>query len=201
MVKLLFGPAHTIYCFLFSSFTLAALQNVTVDDAVLTGAVVFQYLPLPSTSSWNIGNNCSACTARLDASQAYNGTWHDSTYYPGGVYKSFEFNFTGRHLTTGSSLYIYFILANTIPNATVKSTELNFFMDGSSVGTYQHSPMSSTDYQYNVAVYVNDSVPFGTHAVTVEPVYGNNLELMLFDYLVYTYVLVVKKAILMVQSA
>lgn len=84
-----------VYFILFANFALAALQNVTVDDAVLTGAVVPQYLP--SASSWNVGNNCSTCLAKPDPSQAYNGTWHDTTFSPGtAVSQTVEFTFTGR---------------------------------------------------------------------------------------------------------
>ncbi|KAF8552923.1 hypothetical protein OG21DRAFT_1510912 [Imleria badia] len=66
-----------VYPVLSASFALAALQNVTVDNAVLTGAMVPQYLP--SDSVWNIGNNCTACFVKPDPSLAYNGTWHDTT--------------------------------------------------------------------------------------------------------------------------
>ena len=85
-----------VYLVLFASFTLAALQNVTVDDAVLTGAVVPQYLP--TTALWNsvIGNNCTTCIAKPDPSLAYDGTWHDTSYFPGDDYTpAFEFTLTG----------------------------------------------------------------------------------------------------------
>ena len=82
-------------CFiLFASFALAALQNVTVDDAVLIGAAVPTYLPSPS--SWNQGNICSGCLVRPNPSMAYNGTWHDTTFSPNStVSQAFEFTFVG----------------------------------------------------------------------------------------------------------
>ena len=82
-------------CFiLFASFALAALQNVTVDDAVLTGAVVPTYLPSPS--NWNQGNICLGCLVQPDSSMAYNGTWHDTTFSPNStVSQAFEFTFIG----------------------------------------------------------------------------------------------------------
>ena len=83
-----------IYLVLSASFALAALQNVTVDDAVLIGAVVPQYLP--SDSVWNIGNNCTSCFVKPNPSLAYNGTWHDTTYSSSNSYtQAIEFTFTG----------------------------------------------------------------------------------------------------------
>ncbi|KAH0826889.1 hypothetical protein J3R83DRAFT_4435, partial [Lanmaoa asiatica] len=163
---------------LFPSFAFAVLQNVTVDDAVLTGAVVPQYLP--SNSAWNIGNNCSVCRVQPDPSEAYNGTWHDTTFSPGtAVSQAVEFTFTG------NALYIFFILANTVPNASTL-TDINFYMDAVAVGTFVHTPSTSTDFQYNAPVYVNESLAFGQHSITIQPVNSGNAVIMLFDYLVYT---------------
>lgn len=60
----------------------AALVNVTVDDAQLdaSGNTLIQYTP---SGGWNIGNNCSACTARPNSPQTFDGTWHDSTHEEG----------------------------------------------------------------------------------------------------------------------
>ena len=86
----------SLICFiLFANIVLAALQNVTVDDAVLTGPVVPVYLPSPS--SWSQGNQCSNCAAKPDPSLAYNGTWHDTTFYPNSnVSQAFQITFVGR---------------------------------------------------------------------------------------------------------
>lgn len=58
------------------------------------------------------------------------------------------------------------------------------------VGTYTHNPSTSTDYQYNVPVYANDSLVFAEHNMTIQPVTnaGSNV-LILFDYFIYSYVL------------
>ena len=90
----LYGQAQVCFI-LFASFALAALQNVTVDDSVSTGAVVPQYLP--NSSIWNQGNNCSICLVKPDPSLAYNGTWHDATFSSSNGYtQTVEFSFTGR---------------------------------------------------------------------------------------------------------
>ncbi|KAF8447258.1 hypothetical protein L210DRAFT_944256 [Boletus edulis BED1] len=167
-----------VYFVLFAGFALAALQNVTVDDGVLTGAVVPQYLP--GVSVWHIGNNCTGCFVKPDPSLAYNGTWHDSTFYPTyGYTPAIEFTFTG------SALYIFFITANNITGAST-FTDLDFVLDQVTVGRYTHTPSPITGYQYNVSVYVNESMELGEHNMMVQPVDSGNDVLMLFDYFIYT---------------
>ncbi|KAF8552919.1 hypothetical protein OG21DRAFT_1498083 [Imleria badia] len=174
-IRLLLG-----YFLLFASFQVAfaTLHNVTVDDAILTGDVVPQYLP--SASLWDQGSNCSTYLVQPDPSQAYNGTWHYATFQPRTkVSQTIEFTFRG------SALYIFFILANTVPQAETL-TDMIFYLDEIAVGTFVHAPSSSTDYQYNVPVYVNESLVSGEHTMMIEPVNSGNPVLMLFDYLVYT---------------
>ncbi len=58
-----------------------ALVNVTVDDAGTdpnTGST-FVYTP---ADRWNYGPDCSACTAKPDASLVLDSSWHDATYDP-----------------------------------------------------------------------------------------------------------------------
>ncbi|KAG8218020.1 hypothetical protein J3R82DRAFT_6215 [Butyriboletus roseoflavus] len=168
-----------VYFVLFASFALAALQNTTVDDAVLTGAVVPQYLP--NQSEWNIGNTCTGCFVQPDPSLAYNGTWHDTTYSPNNNYtQTIEFTFTG------SALYIFFIIANSVRYATTL-TDVQFVLDnGVATSTYTHAPGTTTNYQYNVPVYVNESLASGQHNMTILPVNTGNNVLILFDYLIYS---------------
>ena len=55
---------------------LAVPVNVTVDDTngdPRTGAQ-FLYSPL---NRWNVGQNCTSCSAHVNASLAYMHTWHD----------------------------------------------------------------------------------------------------------------------------
>ncbi|KAF8422155.1 hypothetical protein L210DRAFT_1057496, partial [Boletus edulis BED1] len=76
-------------------------------------------------------------------------TWHDNTCNPAnGFTQAMELMFIG------NALYI-FIIANSnvtgVPDA-------NFVLDQVTVDRYTHTPSSSTDYQYNVPVYVNESM-------------------------------------------
>ena len=90
------GQVLVYYFVLFASLALAALQNITVDDAAVTGAVVPNYLP--NATYWNIGNTCKLCNVHPDPSLAYNGTWHDSTYNVNISLQAIDFTFTGRPL-------------------------------------------------------------------------------------------------------
>ncbi|EJC99736.1 uncharacterized protein FOMMEDRAFT_148590 [Fomitiporia mediterranea MF3/22] len=159
----------------FLLLTHALAQNITVDDAATTG-VVPQYLPAPSFTQ---GATCTGCGAQPDASRAFGGTWHDATFTPGdGIAKAIELDFNG------SAIYIFFILANTIQFVDTV-TNMNFIIDESLVGSFVHEPSTSTDFQYNVPVYVNESLSNGQHHIRMEAA-GNHSALILFDYLVYT---------------
>lgn len=75
-----------------------ALVNITVDDQgpdPTTGNLISR------TSGMSLGQNCGvACDAQPDASQAYNGTWVDTTFDPSrtdehNVPQNATFSFTG----------------------------------------------------------------------------------------------------------
>ena len=136
---------------------------------------------LPTSSDWNQGNTCSGCFVQQDPTKAYNGTWHDTTSSLDSAYSpAFQFAFLGVFLglppkvltrgnslhETGSGLYIFFILANSVPDA-MTFTSVNFILDGVQANTFTHGPSSSTDYQYNQTVYANDSIPYGLHTMQV----------------------------------
>ena len=86
-------------------------------------------------------------------------------------------------------MYIYFILANSVPDATT-FTNVNFILDGTQVASFTHTPSTSTDYEYDQVVYANSAIPYGQHTMVVAPVNDSvNNVLILFDYLIYTCVL------------
>ncbi len=58
-----------------------SLVNITVDNAApnpTTGAA-FSYAP---DNTWNEGNGCGFCSAKPNASLAYNQTWQDVSFDP-----------------------------------------------------------------------------------------------------------------------
>jgi len=166
-----------VYFILFATGSFAlAIINVTVDDAVLAGPVVPNYLP--NSSVWNIGNNCTTCSAHPDRVSAFNGTWHDIVYYPSdGFVPAIEISFTG------NGLYIFFIIPNTLPGL-VKLTDIYFELDNVNVSSYIHNPDNNT--YYNVPVYANGELDFGPHTMMVQPVLAGSNVVMLFDYLIYS---------------
>ena len=61
--------------------TNTASTNFTIDDYngdQITGLKP-SYSPI---LGWNQGNDCSECTAKLDATKTFMGTWHDVSYQP-----------------------------------------------------------------------------------------------------------------------
>ncbi|KAF8126047.1 hypothetical protein EV363DRAFT_1528926 [Boletus edulis] len=183
MIRPLLGQTY-VSLILFTTFAIAALHNVTVDDSALTGAVVPQYLP--SASAWNQGNTCQGCAAQPDPAMTYDGTWHDASYsLLSGPFLSFEFSFAG------TALYIYFILANA-PNIFLltATTSVNCTVDGVTFPPFVHFPTLGAGYQYNVPVFAAESLASGTHTVTLQPIVPTSAPtdsvLMLFDYLIYS---------------
>ena len=77
----------------------AALANVSIDDTYgdPTNGNNVTYSP---PEEWNYGPACTGCTAQLDSSQVYNGTWHDCSFdnhpTPNPPIVSVSANFTGK---------------------------------------------------------------------------------------------------------
>ncbi|OSD00906.1 hypothetical protein PYCCODRAFT_649257 [Trametes coccinea BRFM310] len=175
-------------CFIRSFTYLVALSrsvfslsvNRTIDDEKgdsVTG-VVPSYSPV---GSWSQGSTCSGCFIHLDASQTFQGTWHDTTHTPGDP--------EPRVITaqfTGTAVYVYNVLANTVLYTTT-FTSITFTLDGENVGQFVHVPTESTDFQYDVPVFASDNLPNGDHTIVIEANGATNSSLVLFDYIVYTF--------------
>ncbi|ETW87655.1 hypothetical protein HETIRDRAFT_438056, partial [Heterobasidion irregulare TC 32-1] len=160
-------PSAARFCFVLSFFLrfsciAAKLFNITIDDSgkdPVTGALI-QYLP--NLTFWHPSEQpCSGCTAHPDPTQAFDGTWHDSSFDPAigntvtYVYVPF----------TGTAIYVFGIVAHTSasPNA---NADQQFLIDSQVVGQFQLQPTGSTVYDYNVPIYVNESLPNGLHNLT-----------------------------------
>ncbi|PSS37176.1 hypothetical protein PHLCEN_2v1049 [Hermanssonia centrifuga] len=160
--------------------TYAALVNVTVDDAhpdPLTG-ISITYAPL---NAWTLDSDCSTCVATPDGSQAYMGTWHDTTYLPEvGTVLSATFQFNG------SALYVYCITAQST-SAPDGNSDMLFFLDGEPAGSYEHIAPGEPTYDYNVPVYSNPSIAPGFHTFVLQNGQtGGQASLALLDYIVYS---------------
>jgi hypothetical protein len=76
-------------------FVTATLTNRTIDDQ--NGDSVTKLLPSYSpVGGWTQGSTCSTCGSQPNPDQAVDGTWHDSTYYPGSESRDITLTFNGK---------------------------------------------------------------------------------------------------------
>ncbi|TFK55644.1 hypothetical protein OE88DRAFT_644649 [Heliocybe sulcata] len=157
-------------------------QNYTIDDQY--GDPINELYPVysPAGAKWAGAPECNTCSADVDATQAYDGTWHDATYYiadkePAVVRIPFH----------GTAIYAYCIIGNSLNYTT--ATYLTFRLDNETVGAYNHRPNASApEFQYDIPVYVNESILNGAHYLEIiNSVSSYNASLILFDYATYTY--------------
>ena len=173
--------SRLIVCALLATACAAALPtNRTIDDEEgdsVTGLMP-QYFP---PNGWNVGATCAGCLVHLDPSQTFDGTWHDTTYSPKDLESpsiTLRFN--------GTAVYVYNVLANTVP-LTDTLTNISFTLDGTEVGTFVHEPTASTEFDYDIPVYSNPEIPNMEHELVIQAVECGRPVLILFDYIVYTF--------------
>ena len=87
----------------------------------------------------------------------------------------------------GNKTYLFNALANTVDVDQDTATNMTFSLDGETVGTFDHVPSSSTEFQYNVPVYTNQSLENMQHELVIEARNGPQPSLILFDYIIYTF--------------
>ncbi|PSR73092.1 hypothetical protein PHLCEN_2v11039 [Hermanssonia centrifuga] len=186
---------------LLSGQACAALVNVTVDDQSPDPppGVTLIYSPI---DDWNTGPSCTTCVER--PVDAFEGTWHDTTYNPADAAQSTmataTFQFTGtlyeliatyrnQHdgLDPGSAIYAFGILSHSSVND-FREENLLFYLDGEPCGAYEQSPVRGDPaYSYNINLYANDSIPHGPHNFTIQNgQQAGSSSLILLDYYVYS---------------
>ncbi|KAI1782902.1 hypothetical protein LXA43DRAFT_1137095 [Ganoderma leucocontextum] len=162
----------------------STLVNVTVDDQLgdRTTGLIPEYLPNDGT--WHVGSpaeDCSTCKltpSTFDLTQVYEETWHDATYSPPRTPATITVQFTG------TAVYVFNILPNTLSNTTTV-VNISFSIDGTDVGTFTRSPDSSSTILYNQLVYQNTALTDVAHTL-IMTAGGDSKSLVLFDYLLYT---------------
>ncbi|KAL4266467.1 hypothetical protein AB1N83_003327 [Pleurotus pulmonarius] len=173
------AAANVLFWFLARRASVVALRNVTIDDQF--GDELSRVRPTYApTLGWTSGGEGAV---KLNTSLVHNGTWHDTTLYPGGEPKRVNFTFTG------ISLYVYCIIANTPagPPFFEADADYKFLIDGELVGRYRHeAELNNPDYSYNTPVYVNTTLQNRLHNFTLLVDSPANPILLLFDYAVYT---------------
>lgn len=196
--------------FLFSG-VLSVPQNVTCDDQdgcnfnMTTGGASLDYIPL---NGWTQGNNCVGCAMHPDPIQTYNGTWHDTTLDKGDT-SQLMFNITfhgtvytpplsrehGMALTSllGTAVYTYFIFPDNVSYfgfAVTLLANMSVLLDNNLVGNILHVPQNQTNFRFNQLGYANASLSNDTHTLSISPNNRVASSLILFDYYMYTYVLI-----------
>ncbi|EKM52174.1 uncharacterized protein PHACADRAFT_262682 [Phanerochaete carnosa HHB-10118-sp] len=152
------------------------LVNITVDDN--DPSVI--YAP---SDDWSFGPSCSTCTARVDASQAFNGTWHDTLFSPSDP--SEDETQTAELSFIGSAIYVYGILSNAMNNPSGNADQV-FFVDGVRAGNFTHTPSGDGSFEYSVLLF-SAQLPNGSHNLTLQNGQPTDVSsLILLDYFVYT---------------
>ncbi|KAF9265390.1 hypothetical protein L218DRAFT_1075961 [Marasmius fiardii PR-910] len=169
----------------FSSFRLlvsAKTVNRTIDDFYgdeETGLFPTFY-PLDNVT-WH--QNCKAkdgCLILVNETKAWDGTWHSATYVPektDNMGVTLQFN--------GTAIWVYFILANSIPNATTY-TQCNFILDGDLMGQFVHLPASKWGLDYNAEVFSRTGLEPKMHKLEIMTGNLTRRAYMNFDYAKYT---------------
>ncbi|PIL26793.1 hypothetical protein GSI_11129 [Ganoderma sinense ZZ0214-1] len=176
------GPILLLSSSLFFAFANSRLVNITVDDTFgdSTTGLFPEYLP--NNGTWNAGSStedCPSCyigPSTFNLTQIHNGTWHDTTYLPWETPATITVRFSG------SAVYVFNILPNTLPS-TITLANITFSIDGEDVGRFIRSPDSSSTILYDQLVYHNATLNDGPHSLAMTA--GDN-SLVLFDYLLYT---------------
>ncbi|KAJ6604211.1 hypothetical protein DFH09DRAFT_1121977 [Mycena vulgaris] len=156
----------------------AANTNRTIDDT--NGDSVGGTVPVYSPSSSWAGSSCTGCAIQPSTSDAFDGTWSAATYNSGLGSMTVSMSFTG------IAIYVYFILANNAGNGITTTTKANFSIDGTSAGTFAHTPTTSNDLEYNALVFSQTGLSNSSHSLVISTVGSDDIYVN-FDYAIYTH--------------
>ena len=84
----------------------------------------------------------------------------------------------------GVAVYIFCVTTGTFSSH--GNFDMTFYIDGTSVGTYELAPNNDTTIYYDQLVYSNTDLPSGTHDFKLVNGMANQKSLVLFDRLVYS---------------
>jgi hypothetical protein len=180
--------------------THASTEIRYIDDNDGTGVAYF-----PS-NQWSYGPTCTTCYtekyASLDTSQAYGGSWHETTLMKGGVLPALTLTFTGEQSTrktyananrpVGTTIEVFFIVLNLVPNTDTHAA-YTFTLDGADGTPYTHVPDSTSNIMYKVPVFSKAGLNNAQHTLVIHPFLQPETDqtLLLFDYAQYTYAIAI----------
>ncbi|TFK76653.1 hypothetical protein BDN72DRAFT_829788 [Pluteus cervinus] len=163
----------------FISWARAGQITVVVDDQLSdpsTGQNV-TYSPL---GAWTL-TGCRGCTQVPNPAQALEGTWHESTLDGNSASTSFTTDTPTATLNFyGSSISVFCIISES------DDSEMNFFIDTISAGSFSRPSTGSTQFLFNVQVF-SKSFTQGNHTLTIQNGQNGAQSRLLLDYIVYTF--------------
>ncbi|KIY70437.1 hypothetical protein CYLTODRAFT_347736 [Cylindrobasidium torrendii FP15055 ss-10] len=177
----MFIQSNFRFIFLFHTFlwsVAAVAENRTIDDR--NGDSHTSEKPRYSPDNVWDGKGCTECTISLDESRAHDGDWSAATYRPSEM-SSLNISFPFE----GTSLYVYFILANDQGVGITEYTAVNFTLDGRHDGNFTHLPQTGKGLQYNASVYSVTGLPQARHDFLIDTS-GPTIAWLNFDYAIYT---------------
>ncbi|KAF8077620.1 hypothetical protein FPV67DRAFT_1462396 [Lyophyllum atratum] len=169
------------HLFLFHSwYAIAVSVNRTIDDTAGDPFTGTRPLYLPTTPGIWEDATCAGCRVKADRSLAFKGSWTSATFRPEVGPISIELNFTG------TAIYVFFILANFVAPGITTETACNFTLDGQFAGSFQHTPSTSTEFQYNASVFTGENLANINHNLVISSSGLDRHVFMSFDYAIYT---------------
>jgi hypothetical protein len=188
---------------LFSALALGAMAGPstrTIDDQ--KGDSVTGVLPVyQPTDGWKFGPTCIACFVKLDASKAFDQSWHDATAAAGDV-RNITLSFTGMSCSypdadscahrgwTGTAVQVFGIVPNLVLDATT-IVNVTFNLDGTPGTPFFHAPDVTNNFLFNASVFSRQGLANVPHKLVITPTGGTASSLFLFDYATYTYVVLI----------
>ncbi|KAI0778896.1 hypothetical protein BD413DRAFT_121289 [Trametes elegans] len=159
--------------FLLATTTLlAGAREITVDDN--DPAIVYS-----PANQWSQGATCgSSCSLHPEPLDAYDGTWHDTTYFSAEAPRTITYSFSG------TRVQVFNILPEVGTSALSTNTDLTFSVDGVTKDDgFQRSAGAS--YVYNALVFDSGTLDNHAHTLIIQATLGTD-SVILFDKLVYT---------------
>ncbi|KAF5375472.1 hypothetical protein D9757_009942 [Collybiopsis confluens] len=147
-------------------FVQAIPTNITIDDT--SSAFIFG-------SGW-VASPCSYCSAQLNQSLTYNGTWHD-----GGA----RTGLSGQLKFDGTAVYLFGVTSQDDTGA------IDFTIDGQSIAPFDSSSSSSVPevvHIYNFSLLALIGLNNGSHTLGFTTILAaNSSQTVLIDYAVVTF--------------
>ncbi|KAJ3840529.1 hypothetical protein F5878DRAFT_708729 [Lentinula raphanica] len=168
----------------FAPVAFGAAVNRTIDDTLGDSVTGQRPTFLPSTSGVWEDQTCAGCALQPPTAKAFGGTYTAATYNPGLKNISITFDFTG------TAVYIFFILANNPDPGITATTAANFTLDGSLVGSFNHTPNSNaSDFQFNgsALAFSKAGLKNSTHQMVISTSGLDDNVWVNFDYALYTF--------------